>query len=68
MEIASKLKELRRKLLISQEELAQRLGVSFPTVNRLENGRCQPSLRTLRAIRDLCEKNGIKWDGEEKQE
>ena len=32
-------KEVRRQLALSQEELAQALGVSFATVNRWENGK-----------------------------
>lgn len=34
-----KLLEIRKKLNLSQEELASRLGVSFATVNRWENGK-----------------------------
>ena len=36
-------KEVRRQLGISQEELAHELGVSFATVNRWENGKTNPS-------------------------
>ena len=36
-------KEVRRQLGISQEDLARELGVSFATVNRWENGKSQPS-------------------------
>ena len=35
-------KEVRRQLGISQEELAQELGVSFSTINRWENGKTTP--------------------------
>lgn len=41
--IAFKLKELRRKLKLTQEALAHKLGVSFTSVNRWENGQTQPS-------------------------
>jgi len=37
------LKEVRRQLGLSQEELAHALGVSFATVNRWENGKTVPS-------------------------
>ena len=37
--IKAKLLEIRRKLNLSQEELASRLGVAFGTVNRWENGK-----------------------------
>ena len=36
-------KEVRRKLGLSQEDLAHALGVSFATVNRWENGKTMPS-------------------------
>ena len=36
-------KEVRRQLGLSQEELAHALGVSFATVNRWENGKTMPS-------------------------
>ncbi len=35
-------KEVRRQLEISQEELAHELGVSFATINRWENGKTSP--------------------------
>ncbi len=37
------LKEIRRQLSLSQEDLARALGVSFATVNRWENGLVKPS-------------------------
>lgn len=54
------LKALREKLLISQTEMAEMLGVSFATVNRLERGHHEPSLKTKRKIRDLCKKYKVK--------
>jgi len=38
-------KEVRRQMALSQEELAHALGVSFATVNRRENGKTVPSKR-----------------------
>lgn len=62
MDYSAKLKELREKLLISQNDLAVLLGVSFATVNRWENGHHEPTLKAKRAIRTLCKKNLIKWE------
>lgn len=42
-DIILKLKEVRRKLGLTQEALAHRLGVSFTSVNRWENGQTKPS-------------------------
>ncbi|MCP4683568.1 MAG: helix-turn-helix transcriptional regulator [Desulfobacterales bacterium] len=36
-------KEMRRQLGLSQEDLAHKLGVSFATINRWENGKTKPS-------------------------
>jgi DNA-binding transcriptional regulator YiaG len=47
-------KEVRRQLAISQEELAQALGVSFATVNRWENGRTVPSKLAQRQFELFC--------------
>lgn len=35
-------------------ELAEKLGVSFATVNRWEKGRCGPSQIAQNAIKQLC--------------
>lgn len=43
IDIGIKIKEVRRKLRLTQETLAQRLGVSFTSVNRWENGQTKPS-------------------------
>ena len=36
------IKQLRKSLGLTQESLAKRLGVSFASVNRWENGRTKP--------------------------
>lgn len=43
-EIRSKLKEYRQKLGVTQEELAERLGVTRQTVIAIEQAKYQPSL------------------------
>ena len=62
MDYTACLKALREKLLISQTEMAEMLGASFATVNRLENGHHEPSLKTKRKIRDLCKKYKVKME------
>lgn len=44
---------LRKKLGLTQAEMARRLGVSFVTVNRWENGHCRPSPLAKRYIDEL---------------
>lgn len=40
---AETVREVRRQLGLSQEELAHELGVSFSTINRWENSKTVPS-------------------------
>ncbi|CAG0936824.1 DNA-binding transcriptional regulator [Geobacter sp.] len=47
-------KEVRRQLGLSQEELAHALGVSFATVNRWENGKTMPSKLAQRQFVSFC--------------
>ncbi len=53
-------KELREKLIITQEELAQLLGVSFASINRWETGKHEPTIKIRRKIVQLCKENNIK--------
>jgi DNA-binding transcriptional regulator YiaG len=47
-------KEVRRQLGLSQEDLAHALGVSFATVNRWENGKTVPSKLAQRQFEQFC--------------
>ena len=47
MDFAEKVKIVRENLKISQEKMAQLLGVSFSTVNRWEQGKALPSYATI---------------------
>ncbi len=44
------MRELRKRLGLSQEQLAHQLGVSFQTVNRWENSRATPSKMGMKLI------------------
>ena len=45
---------IRKQLGLSQERLAEALGVSFATVNRWENGHVKPSRLALRQLDAFC--------------
>jgi putative transcriptional regulator len=47
------IKELRMKLGLTQERMAQELGVSFKTVNRWEKGRAKPSAMARKLLNEL---------------
>ena len=55
-------KKLRSKLILSQGELAQLLGVSFATVNRWEKGHYEPTIKVKRKIVELCKENEIEME------
>ena len=55
------IKDIRSRLGLSQTELAEKLGVSFATVNRWEKGRCEPSQIALNTIKRLCAHNNIDY-------
>ena len=45
MSLRTKIRELRLRDRLSQEELAQRVGVRRETIGNLENGKYNPSLK-----------------------
>ncbi len=57
---ASAIKELRRKMNLSQQGMAQLLGVSFSSVNRWENEAHEPTLKVKRKLRSLFVEYDIK--------
>ena len=56
------LKEYREKVLLMQTELAEKLGVSFASVNRWENGQFEPTMKIKRKLRKLFIEAGIAED------
>jgi DNA-binding transcriptional regulator YiaG len=62
MNYSKAIKALREKLLLSQTEFAEKIGVSFATVNRWENGKHEPTYKTKRQIVSLCKKNKINME------
>ncbi|MCD8000699.1 MAG: helix-turn-helix domain-containing protein [Clostridiales bacterium] len=62
MSFSSDIKVIRQKSLLSQEDFAKALGVSFTTVNRWECGKSKPSYKTMKLIDDYCKANNIDFD------
>lgn len=56
------IKELRKRMLVSQSELAEILKVSFATVNRWENGQHEPTIKIKRKLRELFVQYGMMED------
>jgi type I restriction enzyme M protein len=59
------LQEIRVKLNFTQEQLAERLGVSFATVNRWENGLNIPQKSARKIIETLAVESGISLEAED---
>ena len=62
MDYSKIVKPLRGKILLSQQEMAKELGVSFAIVNRWENGHHEPTFKEKRKIRDLCKKYHVDFE------
>lgn len=52
-EVGKLIRELRLQTGLTQEQFAAVLGVTFPTVNRWENGRNQPSPIAMKQIEKM---------------
>ena len=53
--LAKKIRELRFKLELTQEQFAVKVGVTFSTVNRWERGKSKPSPLAMRQIEELMD-------------
>lgn len=63
MDYAEGIKLLRKKMLLTQSELAELLGVAFGTINRWENGQYEPTMKLKRKLAPLFEKYNINVEG-----
>ena len=59
MDYPKAIKEYREKVFLTQEELARKLGVSYVSVNRWENGHFIPTMKMKRKLKKLFDKAGI---------
>ena len=53
MTYAEAIKKLRSKMLLTQMEFSQLLGVSFASINRWETGRFEPTMKIKRKLAPL---------------
>ena len=56
------IKNLRKKMILTQTEFAKMLGVSFGTVNRWESGKYEPTTKLKRKLQPYFEKYKIKLE------
>jgi putative transcriptional regulator len=57
-DISRLIRTLRERTGLTQEKFAAKLGVTFPTINRWENGRAKPSPLALKQIEDMLRNLG----------
>ena len=66
MSFAEDIKILRLSAILTQEEFAKEVGVSFATVNRWETGKSKPTIKAMKLIDEYCKKNDIDFNIAEK--
>lgn len=59
MIFSQKVQEVRGRLMLTQQQLANELGVAFSTVNRWERGHSEPQFLERRKFDDFCKKHEI---------
>jgi len=59
LDFPTTVKMVRKKMDMSQEDLARALNLSFATINRWENGKTHPNKLTMQVFTSFCKKNGI---------
>ncbi len=50
MSFAEDIKKIRLSAILTQEEFAKEVGVSFATVNRWETGKAKPTIKAMKLI------------------
>ena len=64
MTFGEKIKFARKRMGLSQEKFAAKMGVSFSTINRWEKGHFLPSYLAQAQFDAFCRENGIVFDEE----
>ena len=59
MTYSEAIKELRKKLILTQTEFSELLGVSFQSINRWEKGKHEPTIKIKRKLATYFKQYGI---------
>ena len=62
MKLKEQLKYVRRKLRLTQDQLAQQTGISKATIVRWESSDIEPQMISYGKFVDFCEKNEITFE------
>ena len=66
MALSDEIVFIRKKGLCTQIEFAERIGVSFSTVNRWETGKMSPNVSAMKRLKAYCEAMNIEFGNVEK--
>lgn len=61
MSLSDEIILIREKGFCTQMEFAERIGVSFSTVNRWETGKMSPNVLTMKRLKAYCEALNIEF-------
>lgn len=59
MVFPDEIKKIRQQLLMTQEDFAKEIGVSFSTVNRWEGGKVKPNMSAMKRLKEFCETHEV---------
>ena len=59
MDYSLLLKQYREKMFLTQRDLAEKLGVSYVTVNRWETTKFEPTMKMKKKLHKLFVKSGL---------
>lgn len=65
MSLSDEIILIRKKGFCTQMEFAERIGVSFSTVNRWETGKMSPNVSTMKRLKAYCEALNIEFSNVE---
>lgn len=66
MSLSEEIIWIRKKGFCTQVEFAERIGVSYSTVNRWETGKMNPSVSAMKRLKAYCEALNIEFGNAEK--
>lgn len=66
MSLSEEIILIRKKGFCTQVEFAERIGVSYSTVNRWETGKMNPNVSTMKRLKAYCEALNIEFGNVEK--
>ena len=62
MSFSEDIRKIRHRVLLTQEDFAKEIGVSYATINLWETGKAKPNIKTMKLIDAYCKKNQIDFD------